>query len=192
MAKDAKDAKETKEAEFHDPNFPLSYPHIDEADLLSDIRSPRFLLACHKLKIDPIELRPKPLEAFQAKNISEDIKKVRFAMYERGRMHKWKQLNECRFALAADDPAQARSKSAEPSINLNDSWVMAELSKTREVSEKGRTEVFKSVRKKLKDIASEGRMVGAICPADSGSQLFFRFMLGSFRPMLCASVASVK
>lgn len=34
-------------------------PTIDEAELLADIRSPNFLEACKKLRIDPIDLKPR-------------------------------------------------------------------------------------------------------------------------------------
>jgi hypothetical protein len=42
---------------------PIPIPVVDEAQLLADVRSPRFLEACKKLKIDPIELKPRSFDS---------------------------------------------------------------------------------------------------------------------------------
>jgi hypothetical protein len=42
---------------------PVDVPKIDEGELLADIRSPNFLEACKKVRIDPIDLKPRPFDS---------------------------------------------------------------------------------------------------------------------------------
>jgi hypothetical protein len=58
-------SKKDEKKETKDPleGCPIPVPVVDEAQLLADIRSPRFLEACRKLKIDPIELKPRAFDS---------------------------------------------------------------------------------------------------------------------------------
>jgi len=134
---------------------PITAPKVDEASLLQDVRSPRFLAACNTLHIDPIELIPKPFEVFSERGLSQEKQQIRFAMYERGRLAKWTSLNECRRGLPKGG-ASKRSQSADPTmptaksklgssrlsaegsaVSLGKSWIANELAKTSEIASRG-------------------------------------------------------
>ena len=135
---------------------PITYPVIDEAQLLADVRSPRFLLACKKLRIDPLELRSPVFES--SSNIPHEKKQIRYAMHERARHTKWHAINECRFSLPAGGQEmrphlRSPDSPAERSV-LSNSWIGIELAKTAPIVQKRRQEVFLKYYKTLKDLAS--------------------------------------
>uniref|UniRef100_A0A6U5CN42 Uncharacterized protein n=1 Tax=Hemiselmis andersenii TaxID=464988 RepID=A0A6U5CN42_HEMAN len=168
-----------KEPAKEDPllGCPVPVPKIDEADLLSDVRNPNFLEACKKLRIDPIDLKPRPYESFKGKG-ADDVKEkqqVRFAMYERGRFMKWKALGdqirsmppvppEKRLAATSIPNASRGKKKGRRSVSaLGDDLSHTKLgeimSKTQSTFARGQVEVFKAASKPLKDIAYEGRFI---------------------------------
>jgi len=184
MSKKKEDKKEDK-----DPleGCPVTVPRIDEGELLSDIRSPRFLQACKRLRIDPIDLKPRHFETFKQRENVVEKQQIRYAMYERGRFMKWKAINDCRRTLPSVHDAQrhaqtsipaatrasglslasgghkhSKSLSASPELSRNDlsqTWLGAVISKTSTIASRGQVEVFKAAAKPLKDIAVEGRFV---------------------------------
>lgn len=57
MSKNVKEDKDVMEG------CPVPVPTIDEGELLGTIRSPRFFEACKKLRIDPIDLKPRTFDS---------------------------------------------------------------------------------------------------------------------------------
>mmetsp|Transcript_26676 Transcript_26676/g.67275 ORF Transcript_26676/g.67275 Transcript_26676/m.67275 type:complete len:518 (+) Transcript_26676:73-1626(+) len=169
-----------KEPAKEDPmvGCPVPVPQVDEADLLSDVRNPNFLEACKKLRIDPIDLKPRPFESFKMRG-AEDIKEkqqVRFAMYERGRFMKWKALGEQirsmpslpqekrMAATSIPNASRGKKKGGRRSISalgddLSNTKLGEIMSKTQSTFARGQVEVFKAASKPLKDIAYEGKFV---------------------------------
>mmetsp|Transcript_29853 Transcript_29853/g.71005 ORF Transcript_29853/g.71005 Transcript_29853/m.71005 type:complete len:506 (+) Transcript_29853:230-1747(+) len=165
------------EGKVKDPmaGAPIAAPKVDEAALLSDVRSPHFITACTTLRIDPIELVPRTFDSFSESGLLHEKQQIRFAMYERGRLSKWTALNECRRVLPKLGGAQNRSMSAEPNgkkklnmsrmsaegstASLGHSWIDTEMARSSMIASRGQVEVFKTTFKKLKDIQDEGRQV---------------------------------
>lgn len=144
-------------------NAVLPVAQVDEAKLLNDCRSPRFLKACQKLQIDPLELRPRELESFEEPGVSPAKQQARFAMYERSRLAKWNTINDTRFSLPKGDGLDSRSKSAELFRTSTDlfvqksiSWLPSERARTMQQIRNGRQEVVKITAKRLRDITAVG------------------------------------
>jgi len=137
---------------------PINFKKIDESELLADARSPRFLLACKRLRIDPLELRSRSFDSFKDKNISIQKQQVRYAMHERSRFQKLRSINECRFSLTsngANRTSPIDTVSIRLARTLSNSWIGSELSKTGPIVQKGKSEVYMTALKPLKEIAAQ-------------------------------------
>ena len=141
----------------------IHFPDIDESELLSDARSPRFLKACKQLRIDPLELCPKSFESFKGKDTSLELQQVRFAMYQRSRYQKWKAIKECKFSFSDNKDTEVSS----PQWTLGNSWIGSELSKTGPIVQKGKSEVYMCCLKTLKETANQGAITRHSPSADS-------------------------
>ena len=130
----------------------IDFPKIDEAKLLASIRSPQFLLACQKLRIDPLELRPRSFDTFKSRDTAFETQQIRFAMYERSRYQKWKAINECNIV---ENEAKGNRQLAARSA-LSNTWIGSELSKTGPIIQRGKSEVFLCCLRSLKETANQG------------------------------------
>jgi hypothetical protein len=152
---------ETKKASSSkDPMLecPIIFEKIDDNELLADLRSPRFLLACKRLRIDPLELRSRSFDYFKDKNVSIEKQQIRFAMHERSRYQKLRTINECRFSLTSSGANGTSPIDTVPirlTRTLSNSWIGSELSKTGPIVQKGKCEVYMAALKPLKEIAAQ-------------------------------------
>jgi hypothetical protein len=148
--------EENTVSKTHLEDYPVNVPKIDDMALLADIRSPRFFVACRRLRIDPLELKSRGFESFQEKNVPIAIQQIRFAMHERARFQKWKAINNFRFSLSAKakDSVERTIESSPTKSAISSSWIGAELAKTEPIIRRGKTEVFMSCVKTLREIAS--------------------------------------
>ena len=166
----------------------MAAPKVDEAALLSDVRSANFMTACNKLRIDPIELVPRAFDSFSSSGLSHEKQQIRFAMYERGRLSKWTALNECRRVLPKVGGAHNRAVSADPTngkkklnmsrmsadssvASLGQSWIVSELARSSEIAARGQVKLRHGLteysRVYLLDLWSTSVGLGAKrCPVD--------------------------
>eukprot|EP00960_Hanusia_phi_P026113 746078-Hanusia_phi.AAC.1 len=140
---------------------PVPFEAVNDAQLLADVRSPRFLQACQQLLIDPLELRPRAFESFRAPGLVHEQQQVRYAVYEKSRMAKWKAINECRARLprALESSGTGSQERQEKEDSLELSWIHQELSKSKTQVERGKAEAMKIAARKLRDISAASKVV---------------------------------
>mmetsp|Transcript_34575 Transcript_34575/g.108363 ORF Transcript_34575/g.108363 Transcript_34575/m.108363 type:complete len:465 (+) Transcript_34575:106-1500(+) len=152
--------KEDKKEEDPLAGCPVPFEPVNDAQLLSDVRSPRFLQACQQLLIDPLELKPRAFDSFRAPGLVPEQQQVRYAVYEKSRMAKWRAINDCRARLprlleSSGGGSMERQEKEDP---LELSWIHQELSKSKTQVERGKAEAIKIAARKLRDISAVSKV----------------------------------